>query len=209
MRAAPWPATQSLPGANAAATEDADGLGTTTGARMPHRRRREEALDPSFIRCLHSPRSRLCARRRRAGLRPPPRIALISTSMSNLSQKDPPELSEATTGRSKCQRCREPILKGEQRVGMLTRTSRSLRTCGLRHQPPAYRTYLWRWAAAGAPRTYAVRVPASLGACRTYRVPWHHRRVGMVGRSSGISVRKWDASPTTTPYLIPQSQPKP
>ena len=43
--------------------------------------------------------------------------------MSGLSQKDPPELSEATTGRSKCQRCREPILKGEQRVGMVGRSS--------------------------------------------------------------------------------------
>ena len=173
--------------------------------RMPHRRRRDALPSATRPGHFHPPREVSATR----GAEPPPRIALISTSMSNLSQKDPPELSEATTGRSKCQRCREPILKGEQRVGMLTRTSRSLRTCGLRHQPPAYRTYLWRWAAAGAPRTYAVRVPASLGACRTYRVPWHHRRVGMVGRSSGISVRKWNASPTTTPYPIPQSQPKP
>ena len=43
--------------------------------------------------------------------------------MSNLSQKDPPELSEAATGRSKCQRCQEPILKGELRVGMVGRSS--------------------------------------------------------------------------------------
>ena len=185
-RSAALPATQSLPRAR---TLPLPRTNASDAARPGH---------------FHPPRESATR-----GAEPPPRIALISTSMSNLSQKDPPELSEATTGRSKCQRCREPILKGEQRVGMLTRTSRSLRTCGLRHQPPAYRTYLWRWAAAGAPRTYAVRVPASLGACRTYRVPWHHRRVGMVGRSSGISVRKWDASPTTTPYLIPQSQPKP
>ena len=127
--------------------------------RMPHRRRRDALPSATRPGHFHPPREVSATR----GAEPPPRIALISTSMSNLSQKDPPELSEATTGRSKCQRCREPILKGEQRVGMLTRTSRSLRTCGLRHQPPAYRTYLWRWAAAGAPRTYAVRVPASLG----------------------------------------------
>jgi len=43
--------------------------------------------------------------------------------MSGLSQRDPPELSEASTGRSKCQRCREPILKGDQRVGMVGRSS--------------------------------------------------------------------------------------
>ena len=139
---AAWPATQSLPRARTLLLPRA-AWGIARGTFN---------LPTTKVRA-----SRLCARR------PPPRIALISTSMSNLSQKDPPELSEATTGRSKCQRCREPILKGEQRVGMLTRTSRSLRTCGLRHQPPAYRTYLWRWAAAGAPRTYAVRVPASLG----------------------------------------------
>jgi hypothetical protein len=73
--------------------------------------------------------------------------------MSNLSQKDPPELSEATTGRSKCQRCREPILKGEQRVGNADKTPQSLhavrtgyatsllrtvRTCGAGQLPYAH-----------------------------------------------------------------------
>ena len=151
--------------------------------RMPHRRRRDALPSATRPGHFHPPREVSATR----GAEPPPRIALISTSMSNLSQKDPPELSEATTGRSKCQRCREPILKGEQRVGMLTRTSRSLRTCGLRHQPPAYRTYLWRWA-AGAPRTY--RVPCTVA-----------QQAGGHGRPIVGHLRaQMDASPTTTPY---------
>ena len=100
--------------------------------------------------------------------------------MSNLSQKDPPELSEATTGRSKCQRCREPILKGEQRVGMLTHPSRSLRTVRAGYATSLLRTV--RTFGAGQLVRHGLTV---------YRVPWHNRRVGMVGRSSGISVRKW------------------
>ena len=43
--------------------------------------------------------------------------------MSNLSQRDPPKLDTAPTGRSKCQRCREPIAQGDQRVGMVGRSS--------------------------------------------------------------------------------------
>ena len=64
--------------------------------------------------------------------------------MSNLSQKDPPELSVATTGRSKCQRCREPILQGEQRAGVLTRAAllfvRAMYGAGLLHSVRIYGT---------------------------------------------------------------------
>ena len=113
--------------------------------------------------------------------------------MSNLSQKDPPELSVATTGRSKCQRCREPILQGEQRAGVLTRTRaallfvRAMHGAGLLHSV--------RISGTGQLARHGMRVCACQPrwcAVRTvYGVPWHPRRVGMVGRSSGISVRKW------------------
>ena len=112
--------------------------------------------------------------------------------MSNLSQKDPPELSVATTGRSKCQRCREPILQGEQRAGVLTRTRaallfvRAMYRAGLLHSV--------RISGTGQLVRHGMRVCACQPRCavRTvYGVPWHPRRVGMVGRSSGISVRKW------------------
>ena len=43
--------------------------------------------------------------------------------MSNLNARDPPELAEATTNRSRCQSCGETIAQGSHRIGMVGRSS--------------------------------------------------------------------------------------
>ena len=90
--------------------------------------------------------------------------AVVAAAAAAVPDTEAAELAaENSMLQLKLKRLEDELQQELKYLSALTRTSRSLRTCGLRHQPPAYRTYLWRWAAAGAPRTYAVRVPASLG----------------------------------------------
>ena len=57
---------------------------------------------------------------------------------------DKPTLEVASSNRSKCQRCREPILQGEQRAGVLTRAAllfvQAMYGAGLLHSVRIYGT---------------------------------------------------------------------
>ena len=90
--------------------------------------------------------------------------------MSGLSQQDHPEVVVATSGRSSCQTCGESILKGENRVGMVGRSSGV--SCMKAIPAPCGETLSARHPAIPSPPSRA-RPRTRLPAAKRLRTPPH------------------------------------